>query len=89
MNQTIIDAINSKTTLAFRYSNEKRIVEPHWYGRDTKGHDALRAYQIGKGWRMFHISEITGLALGNSGFTQPRPDYARGDKSMDQIYAQL
>ncbi|GGD47872.1 hypothetical protein [Sinisalibacter lacisalsi] len=90
MNQTIIDAINERRTLTFFYHGERRVVEPHCYGEDTKGHDALRAYQLGgKGWRFFHVRDMEGgLSLG-SVFPRARPDYKRNDEMMDRIYAQL
>lgn len=89
MNQTLITAIRDMQTVSFSYHGEIRTVEPHCYGLDTKGHDALRAYQINKGWRMFHFSDIVGLSLDGEAFQNTRQGYSRGDKGMDQIYAQI
>jgi predicted DNA-binding transcriptional regulator YafY len=89
LNQTILTAIQGKQTLSFWYSNELRVVEPHCYGVDGKGHDALRAFQRGgKGWRLFHINEMSRLTLGGQNF-QPQLDYKRNDQAMDRIYAQV
>ena len=89
MNQMILAAVEGKQTLSFWYSNELRIVEPHCYGVDGKGHDAIRGFQRGgKGWRLFHVSEISRLALDGQGF-RPQPDYKRNDQAMDRIYAQV
>ena len=89
MNGIIIDAINTRMTLTFFYNGESREVEPHCYGLDNNGHEALRAFQINKGWRMFHVSEIAGLRGGGRHFSGPRPGYAPGDSHMAQIFAQI
>ena len=89
MNLVIASAIRSMHTISFWYDGERRTVEPHCYGVDGKGHDALRAYQLGgKGWRLFHVAEMSGLSAGDQAF-QTRPDYKRNDKAMDRIYAQV
>lgn len=89
MNQIIADAVRNMRTISFWYNGERRTVEPHCYGVDGKGHDALRAYQLGgKGWRLFHVDEMSGLATGDQTFRE-RPDYSRNDRAMDQIYAQV
>ena len=85
---TIIEAIEQRLTLTFRYHGEQRHVEPHTFGRDTQGHKALSAYQINKGWRLFHAAEIRGIETG-AAFSGTRPGYARGDSRMGTIYAQL
>lgn len=89
MNQTILLAVQNMQTLRFRYHNEMRVVEPHCYGVDGKGHEAIRAFQLGgKGWRLFHVAEIQGLSSGGQGF-QVRREYKRNDSAMDRIYAQV
>lgn len=88
MDRIIIDAINNQLTLSFFYDGEHRTVEPHCYGNDTKGHDALRAYQINKGWRLFHVDEMGPVQTG-AAFSGPRPKYKRNDSVMDRVYAQL
>ncbi len=42
MHQTILTAVKEQRTLTFTYHGERRHVEPHCYGRDKKGHDAVR-----------------------------------------------
>jgi predicted DNA-binding transcriptional regulator YafY len=88
MNQTIIDAIENQNTLIFNYHNEQRTVEPHCYGVDNDGDPSLRAFQIGKGWRMFHLADMGPIHIGDA-FRGARPNYRRNDKAMAQIYAQL
>ena len=89
MRQTIIDAINNRQVLRFTYKGDKRVAEPHCYGRDTKGHDALRAFQIGVGWRLYHTDQMEFVAWNGENFRSPRPNYNPNDKHMEQIYARL
>ena len=43
---TISSAIHDRHLLSFTYDGFPRVVEPHCYGTDKKGHPALRAYQV-------------------------------------------
>jgi len=69
MKQTIIEAVNKRNLLEFRYDGHLRLVEPHTYGVSTIGNDTLSAYQVegtsDKGdvpdWKLFIISRITDL----------------------------
>jgi hypothetical protein len=88
VNQTIVDAIQSQNTLAFTYHGESRTVEPHCYGMDSDGDASLRAFQIGKGWRMFHLADMGPIQTVGA-FQGPRQGYKRNDKAMSRIYAQL
>lgn len=89
MNQTIIDAIRNRRVINFTYDGERRSAEPHCYGIDTKGHEALRAWQRNKGWRLFHLSEIRQLSVDAATFTGPRPGYNPNDKHMQRIIVAL
>ena len=86
--QQIIDAIDGHKTLSFRYHGEARLVEPHTFGQDSQGHKSLSAFQINKGWRLFHLAEIQGLQTGEA-FPGSRPGYTRLDSRMQRIYAEL
>ncbi len=89
MHRLIVRAVREGRILTFWYDGEPRTVEPHCYGVDTKGHEALKAYQNGeKGWRLFPILEISRLALGMDTF-RPQSDYKRDDKEMTLVYAQV
>jgi predicted DNA-binding transcriptional regulator YafY len=93
----ISSAIQNRQLLAFTYDGFERVVEPHCYGMDTKGHDALRAYQVRggsesgeyRGWKLFHTREIRQLTLLPDQFRGPRPGYKRDDKAFSRIQAQL
>lgn len=90
-------AIHNKQLLSFNYHGYSRTVEPHTYGVDTKGHRALRAYQVGgssdsgefTGWKIFHVDEIMGMSALPAQFAGPRQGYKRDDKAFATIHAQL
>jgi hypothetical protein len=92
----IATAINGLKLLSFVYEGHSRVLEPHTYGIDKKGHRALCAYQVrggsrsGKlGWRVFHEREMQNIALLDESFASPRPGYKRGDTQFRSIIAQL
>ena len=92
MANTICNAINSKQLITFIYHNKPRTVEPHTHGQDVKGHDALRAFQVGGGvddWRTFHVDEIRNLSVSTQTFSNSRRGYTRGDSMMEIIYCEL
>lgn len=94
---SIATAINGRNLLSFMYDGFRRTVEPHTYGMDTKGHMALRAYQVGggsdsgasAGWRLFHVREMVSVSVKPQPFVGPRQGYKRGDKAFASITAQL
>lgn len=94
---SIATAIQRRSLLSFTYDGFRRTVEPHTYGMDTKGHMALRAYQVGGGsesgahvgWKLFHVQEMFNVSIQVQTFAGPRPGYKRGDKAFASITAQL
>ena len=93
----ICQAISALQLISFIYDGQFRVVEPHTYGVDTKGHRALRAYQV-RGytklgqlpdWRFFHVDRISGLTILQETFSGPRDGYKRGDKAFATIQCQL
>jgi hypothetical protein len=88
----ISEAIRDQRTLRFLYKNQWRHVEPHTYGRNSKGEDCVCAWQIvgasGDGYRLFLIQQMSALSQEDS-FSGPRPGYHRGDQRFVQIYAEL
>lgn len=93
----ITAAIQNLNLLTFTYDGRRRTVEPHTYGMDSKGHMALRAFQIGGGsesgeyvgWKLFHFHDMRGLNTEPQVFSGPRSGYKRGDKAFINIRAQL
>lgn len=94
---SISAAIKNRQLIKFSYDGFSRTAEPHTYGVDGKGHEALRAYQVSggsesgefQGWKLFHVNEMYGLEVTKSTFSFSRPDYKRGDKAFNVIYAEL
>jgi len=88
----ISEAIREQRTLRFLYKEQWRNVEPHTYGRNSKGEDCICAWQIagasGEGYRLFLIRQISALSQEDN-FSGPRPGYHRGDQRFTQIYAEL
>ena len=90
-------AISGRHVVSFTYDGFRRVVEPHCYGVDNKGHLALRAYQVGGGsesgeyvgWKLFHVHEMHGLTAQPQTFSGSRSGYKRGDKAFQSIRAQL
>jgi len=90
-------AIQNRHLLAFTYDGFSRTVEPHTCGIDSKGHRALRAFQVGGGsesgeyigWKIFHVDEILGLSQLPRTFDGPRPGFKRGDSAFRVITAEL
>lgn len=96
MNQTIINAIKNQNVLEIVYEGELRIVEPHCYGETTKGNEGLRVFQTGgysssgrMGWKLYDLGKADDIDVLDDTFPGPRPGYKRGDKGMDEIYAEL
>jgi len=94
---SIAIAIRTRKLLQFTYDGYPRTVEPHTYGIDGKGHQALRAYQVSGGsesgeyvgWKLFHVAEMRGIAILEQEFSGPRSGYKRGDKAFSKIVAEL
>ncbi len=90
-------AIRERRLLSFSYDGHPRTVEPHTYGVDGKGHEAVRAYQVGggsssgeyRGWKLFHVSKMQGLQVRSDTFGSARQDYRRQDEAFATIYAEL
>ncbi|MDZ4809870.1 MAG: hypothetical protein SGI96_16635 [Bacteroidota bacterium] len=96
MNNTITQAITNRLLLQFYYEGELRIVEPHCYGKTSKGNEAIRAFQVdgysstGKmGWKLYDLSKASSIKTLEGTFINPRPGYVSGDKGMVVIYCEL
>jgi hypothetical protein len=96
MNTSVVQAIQQRKVLEFRYHGYSRIVEPHAYGRDKDGDEILRCYQTSggsksgerAGWKLLKVREVFSLHLTNNTFVA-RPEYKRNDKAMSYVFEQL
>ncbi|WP_421725471.1 WYL domain-containing protein [Bauldia sp.] len=82
-------AIKDRCTLTFTYHGSAREAEPHIVGYDSDGDLTLSAWQSsggsGEGWRDFHVSKLSGLAITQQTFSGPRPGYNRNDRTLSRI----
>jgi hypothetical protein len=94
---SIVSAIRDHRLLGFRYDGRPRVVEPHIYGVNTKGHPVLSAYQLRGGsasgervgWKMFLVQDMDDVRLLDDTFRRPREDYNPGDSAFAHVFAQL
>lgn len=97
MNINITTAIKKRCLLAFWYDGTQRIVEPHTYGIDGKGHEALSAYQVNivgetgtRDWRLFHRDRMSAITVLGERFVGTRPGYVPGGGQLfSQVFATL
>jgi hypothetical protein len=97
MNVTICDAIRARRLLRFVYEGYERVVEPHAYGVNTAGHEAVIGWLVGgwsssatePGWRMFLVAEMRDVAALAEPFTGARSGYNPERPQFDQIYCRL
>jgi hypothetical protein len=93
----ICHAIGERSLLMFGYRGTVRVVEPHLYGRNTAGHDALSAWMRPGwsrtdpegGWRMFLAADLEAVSVLPDGFAGPRPEYNPADPHFVEVYCQL
>ena len=94
---SIIDAIDRRALLQFRYSGRLRTVEPYCFGISTAGSDVLRAIEVdesgaslagafGKLWKVSQMSDVRVL---DRTFAPKDPNYNPDDKGMTQIYCRI
>ena len=80
--------IEDKKKVDFIYTNlegeteVRKNVEIHNHGYDKKNHSSIRAFEPGKGWRLFHNSQVQGLKETGKEFKTTRKDYNPGDRGM-------
>ena len=97
MNVVICDAIRARRLLRFFYDGYERIVEPHLYGVNSAGNEAIRAFLVrgwsasdtSPGWRMFLLDRMEGVAALAESFPEPRPEYNPDDSQMVRVYCKL
>jgi hypothetical protein len=93
----ICDAIGARRLLTFTYAEVERIVEPHIYGVNTAGHEALSAWmRPGQsrtnpdgGWRMFLVDDMRDVRVLDDTFVGPRTDYNCNDPHFQRSFCRL
>lgn len=97
MNLLIARAIEERRLLMFAYGDRMRIVEPHIYGMNTAGHEALSAWMRAGlsrsdpagGWRMFRADDLREVQLLPETFEGPREGYNPDDRSFVRVFRRL
>ena len=97
MDLRICHAIGERALLMFGYKGTVRVAEPHLYGRNTAGHDALSAWMRPGwsrtdpegGWRMFLVEELEAISVLPDGFAGPRPEYNPHDPHFVEVYCRI
>jgi hypothetical protein len=97
MNVAICDSIRARRLVRFVYEGYERVVEPHTYGVNTQGREAVSAWLTGgwsasaiePGWRMYLVEEMRDVAALAEPFDGARPGYNPDDPHFVRIYCQI
>lgn len=97
LRRVVCRAITARRLLMFGYRDRVRMVEPHVFGVNTAGHEALSAWmragfsrsQPAGGWRMFLARELRDLQALDETFAAPRPGYNPDDPHFPIVYCRL
>lgn len=92
-----IAALNSTVRLELRYDGFSRVVEVHAVGISTAGNPCMRVYQVRGGsvsnepvgWKMMTFDKAFSMHLTEEVSQAPRQGYAKNDRGMSRIFAQL
>lgn len=96
MDDTLKQAIAQRRLVELRYHGYSRIVEPHAYGRNRRGDDVIRCFQLvggsesgeGAGWKLLRVREAARRVLLETEFV-PRSGFRAEDPAMVEVYAHV
>jgi hypothetical protein len=97
MNVQICDAVRARRLIRFVYEGYERVVEPHVYGVNTAGHEAVSGWLVGgwsasapePGWRMFLVDEMRDVAALAEPFAGARGGYNPEPAHFTRVYCRL
>lgn len=97
MSSIVIEAIKQRRALTVVYEGHSRMVEPHIYGINSAGNEAVRSYQISggsnsgnaEGWKELWISKLSAVTMTERTFVPRTSPSPWGDKPMRQVFAQV
>jgi len=97
LHNTPIAALQAGTCLELRYDGFSRVVEVHAVGVSTAGNPCMRVYQVRGGsvsgepvgWKMMVMDKAFTMHLTEEVAHSPRQGYAKNDRGMSIIHAQL
>lgn len=92
-----IVALHGAACLQLQYDGFVRVVEVHAVGISTAGNPCMRVYQVRGGsvsnepvgWKMMTLDKSFTMHVIEEASQAPRPGYAKNDRGMSKIYAQL
>ena len=93
----ICAAISERRLLMFAYGDAVRVVEPHLYGVNGAGNEALSAW-LRQGlsrsdpdgwWRTYLVTEMRDVQMLDEAFAGARPGYNASDERMAEVFCQL
>jgi hypothetical protein len=92
-----IASLQAGICLELRYDGFSRIVEVHAVGISTAGNPCMRVYQVRGGsvsgepvgWKMMTFDKAFSMHLTEEVSQAPRKGYAKNDRGMSNIFAQL
>ncbi|HVE80013.1 MAG TPA: hypothetical protein VNA89_14200 [Gemmatimonadaceae bacterium] len=97
MHSLLCQAIRRRQLLMFGYGDSVRVVEPHMYGVNTAGNQALSAWlragysrsQPDGGWRMFLTEYMREVQTLDDTFDGPRAGFNPRDPHMVEVYCRV
>jgi hypothetical protein len=97
LTSTACGALEAGKCLEIGYDGYSRVVEVHAVGTTTKGHPAIRVWQVRggsvsgekAGWKLLKLDEAGAIRMLDEKSSAPRPGYKRGDKDMSHIICQV
>lgn len=92
-----VAALHAGVCLRLQYDGFNRVVEVHAVGISTAGNPCMRVYQVRGGsvsnepigWKMMTLDKSFSAHLTEEVSHAPRQGYAKNDRHMSVIYAQL
>lgn len=94
LNQALVRSIQKRFPLEIKYNGEKRVIEPHTFGQNSRGNDVVTAYQTNDndgdtGWRVFLKEDIEDfMEIVDTNF-EVREGYNPEDQSIQKIYEKI
>ena len=92
-----IAALQGAARLQLQYDGFNRVVEVHAVGISTAGNPCMRVYQVRGGsvsnepigWKMMTLDKSFTMHVIEEVSQAPRTGYAKNDRGMSKIFAQL
>ena len=82
----LVEAIETKHLVSFKYKNKNRRAEVYCIGTNANNEILVRCFEVPtEGWKLFKMEEIKDLKLLQQRFYFTRPDYNPNDKSMVEV----